>query len=260
MDESSDSSWKPEPYEVSEGNSSDDSLDGWLVSEEGESAESQEAHHHSGDLGTESIEEDQLSHDKGDDNVGMEDENIAGEFEQVSDTHMIDLEPIPSGPSNENEKRAQKPKKRKEKIPTTTSDKNQLEAPNPKKKKGILDSDVGNDNLRQVPKPKKTKGNVDSDAAAKENLRQVLKPKKTKGNLDTDLAKENLTQSPKLKKSKDIVQGEPNENLKQSTKPKKTKEIVQGADTNEKVRKPNNENTTKVVTSRKSSRIRISSK
>ena len=88
-------------------------------------------------VSTKSVEEDQLSQDKGDDNVGMEDEDIAGELErnleQVSDTHMIDLEPLPSGPSNEKVKQAQKPKKRKEKIPTVASDENQLEAPNPKK-------------------------------------------------------------------------------------------------------------------------------
>ncbi|KAK0576624.1 hypothetical protein LWI29_020778 [Acer saccharum] len=56
-------------------------------------------------VGTESIEKDELSQDKGDDNVGMEDKDIAGELErnleQVSDTHMIDLEPLPSGPSKE---------------------------------------------------------------------------------------------------------------------------------------------------------------
>ncbi|KAK0591861.1 hypothetical protein LWI29_009312 [Acer saccharum] len=52
-----------------------------------------------------SVEEDQLNQDKGDDNMGMEDEDIADELErnleQVSDTYMIDLEPLPSGPSNE---------------------------------------------------------------------------------------------------------------------------------------------------------------
>ncbi|KAK1555400.1 hypothetical protein Q3G72_025833 [Acer saccharum] len=121
IDESSDSSWKPEPYGVSEGSSPDDSLDGWLVSEEGEPTESEEARQQSGDsgspemifnepsnktdTGTESVEKDELSQDKGDDNVGMEDEDIAGELErnleQVSDTHMIDLEPLPSGPSKE---------------------------------------------------------------------------------------------------------------------------------------------------------------
>ena len=53
MDESSDSSWKPEPYEgLSEGSSSDDSLDGWLVSEDGVPVESEEAHHQSGDSGS----------------------------------------------------------------------------------------------------------------------------------------------------------------------------------------------------------------
>ncbi|KAK1591464.1 hypothetical protein Q3G72_008183 [Acer saccharum] len=100
MDESSDSSWKPEPYGVSEGSSPDDSLDGWLVSEEGEPAESEEARHQSGHyellgcfnntatylqnncVGTESVEKDQLSQDKGDDNVGMEDEDITGELER----------------------------------------------------------------------------------------------------------------------------------------------------------------------------------
>ncbi|KAK0595413.1 hypothetical protein LWI29_006386 [Acer saccharum] len=55
--------------------------------------------------GTNYVKEDQLNQDKRGDNVGMEDEDIAGELErnleQVSDTHMIDLEPLPSGPSNE---------------------------------------------------------------------------------------------------------------------------------------------------------------
>ncbi|KAK0571787.1 hypothetical protein LWI29_021586 [Acer saccharum] len=146
MDESSDSSWKLEPYkEVSEGSSSNDSLDGWLVSEDGEPAESVQARHQSGDLGsprmifnepgnktvtgTDSIEEDQLNQDKGDDNVGMEGEDIAGELErnleQVSDTHIIDLEPLPSGPSNE-------------------------------KSKDIVQGEA-NDNLKQSPKPKKSK-------------------------------------------------------------------------------------------------------
>ncbi|KAK0577005.1 hypothetical protein LWI29_026472 [Acer saccharum] len=209
-------------------------------------------------VGTESVEEDQLSQDKGDDNVGMEDEDIASELErnleQVSYTHMIDLEPLPSGPSNEKIKRAQKPKKRKEKIPIAAFDENQLEAPNPKKKKGILDSDAGNENIRKLMKPKKTKGNPDSDAA-KENLTQVPKPTKRKCTLDCDAPNENLKQSPKLKKSKEIVQGEPNDNLKRSPKSKKSKDIVQGADPNEKIKKPNNGNTTKVVTLRKSSRL-----
>ena len=66
---------------------------------------------------------------------------------------------------------------------------------------------------------------------------------------------ENLKQSPKLKKSKEIVQAEPNDNLKQSPKPKKIKDIAQGAGPNEKVRKPDNGNTTTVVTPRKSSRL-----
>ena len=52
MDESSDSSWKPEPYGVSEGSSPDDCLDGWLVSEEGEPTESEEARQQSGDSGS----------------------------------------------------------------------------------------------------------------------------------------------------------------------------------------------------------------
>ncbi|KAK1571426.1 hypothetical protein Q3G72_016767 [Acer saccharum] len=136
---------------VSEGSSSDDSQDGWLVSEDGEPAESEEASHQSGDSGSpgmmfnepgnktvaDSVEEDQLNQDKGDDNMGMEDEDIANELErnleQVSDTYMIDLEPLPSGPSNEKVKQALKAKKRNEKIPTVASDENQLEAPNPKK-------------------------------------------------------------------------------------------------------------------------------
>ena len=53
MDESSDSLWKSKPYDmVSEGSSSDDSQDGWLVSEDGEPAESEEASHQSGDSGS----------------------------------------------------------------------------------------------------------------------------------------------------------------------------------------------------------------
>ena len=92
-------------------------------------------------VGTESIEEDQLSQDKGDDNVGMEDEDIVDELErnleQVSDTHMIELEPLPSSASNEKVKRAPKPKKRKEKIPTAAWMRTNLKLPIQRRKKEI---------------------------------------------------------------------------------------------------------------------------
>ncbi|KAK0607249.1 hypothetical protein LWI29_012111 [Acer saccharum] len=107
--------------------------------------------------GTDSVEEDQLSQDKGDDNVGMEDEDIAGELErnleQVSDTHMLDLEPLPSGPSNE-------------------------KAPKLKKRKGTLDCDAPNENLKRSPELKKSKDIVQGEP--NNNLKQSPKPKKSK--------------------------------------------------------------------------------
>ncbi|KAK4836784.1 hypothetical protein QYF36_000155 [Acer negundo] len=161
-----------------------------LVGENGEHAESEKARHQSCDSGTNSTEKD---------------EDITGELErnleQVSDTHMIDLEPLQSGASNE-------------KLLIQ------------RRKKGNIDSDVAKENLKQVLKPSKRKGNVNSDPL-NNNLKQAPKPKKRKGNLDCDAPNKNLKQSPKPKKSKDIVQGaDPEEKVRKPDKGNATEVVT----------------------------------
>ncbi|KAK1591684.1 hypothetical protein Q3G72_011638 [Acer saccharum] len=106
------------------------------------------------DTGTDSVKEDQLSQDKGDDNVGMEDEDIAGELER-------------------NLEQAPKLKKRKGTLDCDAPNENLKRSPELKKSKDIVQGEPNN-NLKQSPKPKKSKDIVqDSDPNEK-----VRKPDK----------------------------------------------------------------------------------
>ncbi|KAK3184884.1 hypothetical protein Dsin_032170 [Dipteronia sinensis] len=178
MDETFDFSLKSEPYDtVSEGSSAHDSQDGGLVSKDGEPEETEEVRHQSGSpgkmsnnpcnkivAGTNSIKEDQLNKDNRDDNVGMEDEDIAVSHTEEEKRHSNCEAP------NDNLKQSPTPKKSKD----------IMQGADPKEKvRKATKPDKGNATKRK--KEREEEVDVDGDANADEGELTVT-PTPTKRN------------------------------------------------------------------------------